>query len=72
MALADAAQAWIDKNPDDPQQYTNQFLNSRTFSGSTAGYPGAILSVSPDKTIQGKIKAKIPSMSLKSREDLYE
>ena len=33
--------------------------------------PSGIL-VSPDKTISGKIKNKIPSMSLKSREDLYE
>ena len=33
--------------------------------------PSGILA-SPDKTISGKIKNKIPSMSLKSREDLYE
>ena len=28
--------------------------------------------MSPDKSIQGKLKGKVPSVSLKSREDLYE
>lgn len=44
--------------------------SSKTFSASKMQYPTSIFG-SPDKQARG-IKSKIPTMTLQSREDLYE